>query len=105
MATIAITGVGGLLGRALVARLNVDEPGAAHGVDRIVGLDVRPPSDLAPELTLAPELVLHAIDVRDPGLVDLLAGGDTSFACLPTQKRIYLQSAGVLSQPAMRLWK
>ncbi len=77
MATIAITGVGGLLGRALVARLNADEPGAAHGVDRIVGLDVRPPSDLAPELTLAPELVLHAIDVRDPGLVDLLAGVDT----------------------------
>jgi nucleoside-diphosphate-sugar epimerase len=80
MTTIAVTGVGGLLGRALVQRLRAGGPDDAHGVDRIIGLDVRVPSGLvtdggaAPDS--APDVELRAFDVRDPGLVDVLAGVD-----------------------------
>jgi nucleoside-diphosphate-sugar epimerase len=77
MTTIAITGIGGLLGRALVAGLRADAAGAAHDVDHIVGLDVHVPTDLATDVTSSPDVVLHAVDVREPRLVDLLAGVDT----------------------------
>jgi nucleoside-diphosphate-sugar epimerase len=91
MTTIAVTGVGGLLGRALVARLREDP----HGVTRVLGLDLRVPGDLAivpapvPEPAQEPAqepetgapveplaLELHAVDVRDPALVGLLEGVD-----------------------------
>jgi nucleoside-diphosphate-sugar epimerase len=80
MTTIAVTGVGGLLGRALVARLREDP----RAVTRILGLDLRVPGDLAvagPERTeqegaLAPELELRGIDVRDAALVGILEGVD-----------------------------
>lgn len=75
MRTIAVTGVGGLLGRALLERLCADESGAAHGVGRIIGLDIRLPRDLASGSAL--ELTTVAVDVRDPGLADVLAGVDT----------------------------
>jgi nucleoside-diphosphate-sugar epimerase len=82
MTTIAVTGVGGLLGRALVARLREDP----RAVTRILGLDLRVPGDLAVADSSAgpteredapwPELELQAVDVRDPALVGLLAGVD-----------------------------
>lgn len=95
MATIAITGSGGLLGRALVQRLRAEGPDGAHGVDRIIGLDVRAAAEPGPDAELGPDgdvgpdgepgpgagsgvaLTTLAIDVRDPGLVDVLAGVDT----------------------------
>jgi nucleoside-diphosphate-sugar epimerase len=84
MTTIAVTGVGGLIGRALVAALRTD-PGE---VDRIVALDVRIPPDLAPQDLAPPDLAdtpivedgpalaLHAMDVRDPAVEELLRGVD-----------------------------
>jgi len=76
MTTIAVTGIGGLVGRALLAELRSD-PGA---VTRIVGLDVRIPGSLAtsdaPATSDGPELALHAMDVRDPALGELLDGVD-----------------------------
>ena len=89
MTTIAVTGVGGFIGRALVGALRRD-PGE---VRRLLGLDVRPPvdlvdlvdpveqpgdgdrdSDLAGDLDL--DIDLRAIDVRDPELVGALDGVD-----------------------------
>ncbi|MFN8035175.1 MAG: NAD-dependent epimerase/dehydratase family protein [Acidimicrobiia bacterium] len=63
MATVAISGVSGVLGRALVPRL---EP----VVDRIVGLDVR---DLGPH---GPAVVFHRVDVATTDLKPLLEGID-----------------------------
>jgi nucleoside-diphosphate-sugar epimerase len=75
MTTIAVTGVGGLIGRALVARLREDPRGAT----RLLGLDLRTPDDLlaaAGGPAHPPELVLTAVDVRDAALVGLLEGVD-----------------------------
>jgi len=80
MTTIAVTGVGGLLGRALVQRLREDP----RAVSRVLGLDLRVPTGLtvasAPDprdaAAVAPELDLRAVDVRDAALVGLLAGVD-----------------------------
>jgi len=72
MATIAVTGVGGLLGRALVRRLEV---GDVAGVDRIVGLDVRSPDGEQLDLR-APALTLRSMDIRDPELVAAFEGVD-----------------------------
>jgi nucleoside-diphosphate-sugar epimerase len=80
MTTIAITGVGGLLGRALVARLREDP----RSVTRILGLDLRVPGDLAVVAPgraedadpAGPELMLQAVDVRDAALLGLLQGVD-----------------------------
>lgn len=66
MVTVAITGVGGLLGRRLVGRLD-DVP----AVERTVGLDVAAPAGLA-----SPKLEFHQADVRDPKLGRLLQGVD-----------------------------
>jgi len=67
MTTIAITGVGGLLGRALVAEL-----GRRGAVDRIIGLDVTDPQLGA----TAADVELRLLDVRDPRMADALAGVD-----------------------------
>jgi nucleoside-diphosphate-sugar epimerase len=64
--TIAITGVGGLLGRRLVSALD-----ARPDVERIVGLDIRRPMGLT-----SPKLVFRQADVRDPGIVDPLRDVD-----------------------------
>jgi nucleoside-diphosphate-sugar epimerase len=66
MATVAVTGVGGLIGRRLVAELDRDDE-----VDRIVGIDVR-----APEGLTSPKLAFAVGDVRDPGIVESLQGAD-----------------------------
>jgi nucleoside-diphosphate-sugar epimerase len=67
MTTIAITGVGGLLGRALVAELS-----RRGSVDRIIGLDVTDPQLGA----TATDVELRLLDVRDPRMVDALTGVD-----------------------------
>ncbi len=81
MTTVAVTGVGGFIGRALVDALRRD-PG---GITRVIGFDVRPPSDLVehdPDVGLrtvelhAVEVELRAMDVRDPALVEQLEGVD-----------------------------
>jgi nucleoside-diphosphate-sugar epimerase len=72
MTTVAVTGVGGLLGRALVARLREDP----RAVTRVLGLDLRVPGDLALARSDTLELELHAVDVRDAALVGLLEGVD-----------------------------
>jgi nucleoside-diphosphate-sugar epimerase len=64
--TIAITGVGGLLGRHLVAALD-----ARPDVERIIGLDVRRPIGLT-----TPKLVFRHADVRDPAIREALQGAD-----------------------------
>lgn len=67
---VAITGVAGLTGRELLARLLADP-----AVDRIVGLDVAPPDDLVP----GPKLELRALDVRDAGIEDAFSGCDVVY--------------------------
>jgi nucleoside-diphosphate-sugar epimerase len=81
MTTIAVTGVGGLLGRALVARLLAGEQ--PQGPLHVLGLDVRVPEDLrgtgaalASGAASRGVLELRAVDVRDPGLAAQLAGVD-----------------------------
>jgi nucleoside-diphosphate-sugar epimerase len=64
--TVAVTGVGGAVGRRLVAALDERED-----VERIVGLDVRAPAGLT-----SPKLAFRAGDVRDVALADLFAGVD-----------------------------
>ncbi|HEX9889121.1 MAG TPA: NAD-dependent epimerase/dehydratase family protein [Nitriliruptorales bacterium] len=66
MATVAITGVGGLIGRRLARELDQNE-----GVGRIVGLDVRAPGGLP-----ARSLEFRQADVRDPDLAGHLADVD-----------------------------
>jgi len=88
MTTIAVTGVSGLLGRALIGRLR-SAPGR---VTRVLGLDLDVPSDLradlrapaagspaapaGPAAPAAPVVDLQVADVRDPALADRLAGVD-----------------------------
>jgi nucleoside-diphosphate-sugar epimerase len=64
--TVAVTGVGGVLGRRLVERLDEHAD-----VDRIVGLDLRAPAGLS-----SPKLAFRVADVREPGLEDVLHGVD-----------------------------
>lgn len=66
MVAVAITGVGGLIGRRLVAELDGDPQ-----VDRILGLDIALPEGLT-----ASNLELREADVRDPDLAAKLAGID-----------------------------
>jgi len=87
MATIAVTGVDGLLGRALVARLR---SGDVADVDRIVGIDVRAPrvpgapTETGPAGSAAaaaaaasgPAFAARVLDVRDADLVEAFAGVD-----------------------------
>lgn len=66
MVTVAITGVGGLIGRRLVRELDL-----RASVERIVGLDVVAPAGLASD-----KLQLRHADVREPALAELLDGVD-----------------------------
>jgi nucleoside-diphosphate-sugar epimerase len=77
MTTIAITGAGGFIGRALVGALRRD-PGE---VTRVLGLDVRLPADLSEQTATSaasdgPEVEFVAMDVRDPALGSSLDGVD-----------------------------
>lgn len=64
--TIAVTGVSGYLGRALLGRLE-----ARPDVERVIGLDTR-------EVPIrTPKLEFHTFDVLDPGLDKMIAGADT----------------------------
>ena len=81
MTTVAVTGAGGLLGRALVAALA--DPDVALGLDggplsRLVALDVLPADALSARLADAAHPMLAPVraDVRDPDLADALAGVD-----------------------------
>jgi len=71
MTTIAVTGAGGLIGRALLEALRRD-PG---DVTRVLGLDVRPLTDLAEPLA-EPLVEPLVMDVRDPALEGVLDGVD-----------------------------
>lgn len=66
MPTVAITGVGGLVGRRLA-----EELGARADVSRILGLDVRMPDGLD-----VPRLTVRHVDIREPGLGSHLDGVD-----------------------------
>ncbi len=66
MSAIAVTGVGGSLGRRLVARLS-----AVADVARIVGIDRSPPEGLA-----APRFTFHEADPGTADLTDVLRGID-----------------------------
>ncbi len=64
--TIAITGVSGYLGRVLVPILERDA-----AVERIIGIDSRPPAGDGGR-----KLEFHNLDVRDPGVADVLSDVD-----------------------------
>lgn len=64
---VAVTGVGGLLGRRLVGRL-----ASRDDVSGILGLDVEPPRDLSG----IPKLELRRADVRDAAFAEHLEGVD-----------------------------
>ena len=66
MSAIAITGVGGSLGRRLAGRLV-----AVDGVDRIVGIDRSPPEGL-----VAPRFTFHDADPGTADLTEVLRGMD-----------------------------
>lgn len=66
MTTVAVTGVGGLLGRRLLTELDQRDD-----VERVLGIDVR-----APEGVTSPKLAFRVADVRDPALADLLSDVD-----------------------------
>lgn len=68
MVTVAITGVGGLVGRRLVAELDADP-----SVERILGIDV---ADLGAWSPRSSKLELVTADVRDVRLDEHLAGVD-----------------------------
>jgi len=78
MTTIAVTGAGGLIGRALMAALRSD-PG---DVTRVLGLDVRVPEADSSAVSGdsvegdRPQFDLRALDVRDPALTAALDGVD-----------------------------
>lgn len=66
MVSVAITGVGGLVGRRLLAELDADPE-----VTRIVGLDVAIPEGLT-----GTDVVLRRADVRDGGIAEAFADVD-----------------------------
>lgn len=66
MRTIAITGVGGLIGRRLIEQL-----AAREDIGRLIGIDRHTPDGLT-----APALVMRPADVRDPDLAEVLEGVD-----------------------------
>ncbi len=81
MTTVAVTGAGGLLGRALIAALaDPDTALGLHGgaLSRLLALDVLPEDALAARLAPAAHPMLETVrrDVRDPDLAAALAGVD-----------------------------
>ncbi len=66
--SIVVTGVSGYLGRVLLSYLEQDGE-----IDRVIGVDRRPVEASTP----GSKLRFHQLDVRDPGLEDVLNGADT----------------------------
>ena len=66
MSTVAVTGVAGYLGGALLRRLAGDPE-----VERIIGVDVLEPAPRPKKMTF------HRIDIRDPDLVKAIDGADS----------------------------
>lgn len=67
MTTVAITGVGGLIGRRLAGVLDAEQ-----AVERIVGIDVREHVEV-----VSPKLEYRRVDVRDHELGSAIDGADT----------------------------
>lgn len=65
MTTVAVTGIASRLGAAVVDVLDADP-----GIERVLGIDPRPPPHDAPSLEL------RHVDLRDPGVRDHLRGVD-----------------------------
>ncbi len=89
MRTIAITGVGGLIGRRLVAAL-----ASREDIERLIGID-----RLAPDGLTAPALVVQSADVRDPDLAEGLEGVDAlvhlAFQLDPLHDEDHMRSVNV----------
>lgn len=89
MTTVAITGVGGLVGSRLAAEL-AERP----GVERIVGLDLREPEGLSQH-----ELEFRRADVRDPAFHRFLADVDMvvhlAYQMDPLRDRATMRSVNV----------
>ncbi len=89
MTTVAITGVGGLVGRRLVATL-----GERDDVSRIIGLDITEPEGL-----YSPKLVFRRADVRDADLGKHLEGVDAvvhlAFQLDPLRDEVTMRSINV----------
>ena len=88
--TVVVTGVGGLVGRRLVAALDADPD-----VARIVGIDL----DLPVGLT-SPKLTLQRVDVLDrPGLARAFAGADAvvhlAFQLDPLRDELLMRAVNV----------
>lgn len=88
--TVAITGIGGLIGRQLAGRLLANDR-----VRRVVGIDLAPPSDLP----MDPRLDLREADVRDPGLAEHFEGCDVvvhlAFFFDPSRDEVAMRSVNV----------
>ncbi len=61
--TVAVTGISGYFGQVLLPRLEQDPE-----IERVIGIDRRPLETDAP----GSKLRFHQLDIRDPGLEDLL---------------------------------
>ncbi len=64
--TVAITGISGYLGRVLLPYLEQDAE-----IDRIIGIDIRPPENCTKD-----KLIFHQLDVREAKVEQALAGAD-----------------------------
>lgn len=67
--TIAVTGISGFFGRVLLPYLEQD-----IAVERVIGIDRRPPAGSADES--GSKLSFHQLDIRDPSLEEMLKGVD-----------------------------
>lgn len=65
--TVVITGVSGYMGRMLLPYLEQDPD-----VDRVIGIDRRPPESKA----VGSKLTFHQLDIRKPEMEEVLAGAD-----------------------------
>lgn len=66
--TVVVTGISGYFGRVLLPYLEQDA-----GVERVIGIDRRP----LETGTSGSKLLFHQLDIRDPGLEDVLRRADT----------------------------
>jgi UDP-glucose 4-epimerase len=65
--TVVVTGISGYFGQVLLPYLEQDA-----GIERVIGIDRQPPKNGDP----GGKLRFHQLDIRDPGLEDLLVGAD-----------------------------